>query len=478
METDDDKKTEISDTQSDAPNSGGETVAPAKKPFWKQLGPGLITAAVVIGPGTIVVSSKVGAGAGPDLIWALMIAGSFMMLFTSMAARIGVMNKVSALTLMAKYYGRWLAIIVGGLSFTVAAAFQSGNYVACATALESLTSISVGLWMALVGVIALVFVFAAKHLYKVLEKFMTALVGVMLLCFVINLMVAIPEFGPALLLLVCFIGGWRIKCRRTATIVKGLSGIGLVAVIAMTPNLAQFAGGLIPKMWPFKMTGLVIAMFATTFSVIAALYQSTLAQQKGWKAEDVGTAQREAITGVCVLVGVSAMIMMTSATVLLGKDIKDAAGLAEQLSPLMGGAGTIIFSLGFLAAAFSSTVINAMIGGGLLADGFGLGSDINSAKNRWFTVLAMAVGISVGFYSLSHSNSLAAIVWAQRMTVLAVPLVAIVLIVMVNDPRIVGKERNRPWQNIWAGIAVAVLLLFSVHKVIGIIETMKKAALT
>jgi Mn2+/Fe2+ NRAMP family transporter len=113
-----------------------------------------------------------------------------------------------------------------------------------------------------------------------------------------------------------------------------------------------------------------------------------------------------------------------------------------------------------------------------LADGFGLGSDINSAKNRWFTVLAMAVGISVGFYSLSHSDSLAAIVWAQRMTVLAVPLVAIVLIVMVNDPRIVGKERNRPWQNIWAGIAVAVLLLFSVHKVIGIIETMKKAALT
>lgn len=279
-------------------------------------------------------------------------------------------------------------------------------------------------------------------------------------------------FGPALLLLVCFIVGWRIKCRRRASIVKGLAGIGFVAVVAVTPGLAQFAGGLIPKMWPDGMTGLVVAMFATTFSVIAALYQSTLAQQKGWNADDVGTAQREAVTGVCVLVGVSAMIMMTSATVLFGQEIKDAAGLAEQLTPLMGGAGKVIFSLGFLAAAFSSTVINAMIGGGLLADGFGLGSDINSAKNRWFTVLAMAVGLSVGFYSLSHSDSLAAIVWAQRMTVLAVPLVAIVLVIMVNDPRIVGERRNSLWQNLWAGVAVVVLIVFSVNKVKDIIATL------
>ena len=106
METDDDKKTEAADTPSDAPKKQDDVGSSAKKPFWRQLGPGLITAAVVIGPGTITVSSKVGAGAGPDLIWALLIAGSFMMLFTSMAARIGVMNKVSALTLMAKHYGR------------------------------------------------------------------------------------------------------------------------------------------------------------------------------------------------------------------------------------------------------------------------------------------------------------------------------------------------------------------------------------
>jgi len=451
-----------------APESGAAETK-TTIPFWKQLGPGLITAAVVIGPGSITIASKVGAKMGPDLVWALALAGGFMMLFTSMAARIGVLNEVSALSLMTRHYGRWLAIACGVLSFTVAAAFQSGNYVACATALESLTGMSVNLWMAFVGVIALIFVFGAKKLYRSLEKVMTALVAVMLVCFVLNLTVAVPRFGIALVMAVVFAAGWRMKNRSAAMALKTGSGIGFLAVLATTPELAQFVGGLIPKMWLPEDAGLVAGMTATTFSVIAALYQSTLAQQKGWRKEQVGIATREALTGISVLICVSLMIMMTSAIVLRGEEIKNAAELAEQLSPLMGGAGKIVFSLGFLAAAFSSTVINAMIGGGLLADGFGLGSNVNSMNNRAFTALAMAVGLGVGFYGLSNTDPLGAIVWAQRMTILAVPLVAITLVVMANDRRIVGEHRNRAWQNVVAVFAVGVLLWFTKNKVVALL---------
>ncbi len=302
---------------------------------------------------------------------------------------------------------------------------------------------------------------------------MTALVAVMLGCFVLNLTVAVPMFGIALFLVVVFVAGWRMKNASAAMVVKAVSAIAFVALIAATPELAQFVGGLVPKMWLPEDAGLVAGMTATTFSVIAALYQSTLAQQKGWRKEQVGIATREALTGISVLVCVSMMIMMTSAIVLRGEAIVNAAGLAEQLSPLMGGAGKVVFSLGFLAAAFSSTVINAMIGGGLLADGFGLGSDVNSMKNRWFTTLAMAVGLGVGFYGLSNTDPLGAIVWAQRMTILAVPLVAITLVVMANDRRIVGEHRNRPWQNGIAVLAVGVLLWFTKNKVVALLESLQ-----
>lgn len=394
---------------------------PQRKRLWRELGPGLITAAVVVGPGTITVASKIGASVGMSLLWALLIAGSFMMLFTSMSARIGTLNRGSILTVVTRTYGRWLAVLIGIFAFAVCAGFQSSNYIACATALEGMTGVTDLYWVGIVGAAALIFVFGARQLYKALEKVMMALTGIMVLAFIVNLMIS-------------------------------------------RPNPIELFGGLIPRGWDSSMNGLVIAMLATTFSVIAALYQSTLAQQKGWTNDDLDTGVKESMFGISVLVGITLMIMWTAATALPGRDIANAADLAEQLEPLLGGAAKFLFGAGFLAAGFSSTVVNAMIGGGLLADGLGLKADMNAAPARGFTALAMAVGLSVGFWLLNHDTPITAIVIAQQSTIVTVPLVALVLILLANHPKIVGEHRNRWWQNAWAGFALLVLLSASLYK--------------
>jgi len=55
------------------------------------------------------------------------------------------------------------------------------------------------------------------------------------------------------------------------------------------------------------------------------------------------------------------------------------------------------------------------------------------------------------------------------MTILAVPLVAITLVGMANDRRIVGEHRNRAWQNVVAVFAVGVLLWFTKNKVVALL---------
>lgn len=395
-------------------SSSPSTQVPSKS-LWKSLGPGLITAAVVIGPGTITVASKLGGAAGSSMLWVLLIAGSFMMLFTAMSARIGTLSNDSLLTQVAKHYGRWLAVLIGVMAFTVAASFQLSNYLASATAMHTLTGVSEPVWLFAVGGLGLVFLFAARHLYRALEKIMTALVFVMILAFFFNMLVA-------------------------------------------GPNVLEILAGFIPKSWPGEINGLVVAMVATTFSVIAALYQSTLAQQKGWKMNDLRLATRESMVGIGVLMFVSMVIMITSGSVLRGQEIASAADLANQLEPLLGRFSVLLFSLGFLSAAFSSVIINAMIGGGLLADGLGMNSDINGVPNRIFTAIAMLVGIFAGYYSLSTGTALEGIVIAQKTTILAVPIVALVMILLANNRKVVGENRNSLVFNIWAGLAFLVLL--------------------
>lgn len=410
-----------------APDSPPGTAVPATAPagrgrLWRNLGPGLITAAVVIGPGTITIASKIGASSGLHLVWMLVLAGSFMMVFTAVSARIGILNEDSILTLVARYYGRWLAVLIGCLSFAVCAGFQSSNYIACSTALEAMTSIPADAWMYLVGAAGLGFVFGARRLYRLLEKVMSALVAVMLLAFLINLIVA-------------------------------------------RPHPLELLGGLIPRAWPGDMTGLVIGMVATTFSVIAALYQSALARQKGWQKADLDVGVKESMVGIGVLLGVTLMILWTAATVLRGKEIASAVDLSNQLRPLLGRTSIWLFSGGFLAAGFSSTVINAMIGGALLADGLGLDSRLNGWPARWLTTVAMIVGMAAGLYLMRSGTALGGIVIAQKSTILTVPLVAIVLLVMGNDPRIVGVYRNPAWQSVWSIVAILALVVMSLYQV-------------
>lgn len=394
-----------------------------RRSLLRSLGPGFITAAVVLGPGSVTVASKIGAAVGMRLLWAVVIAGSFMMLYTAMAARIGVMSSRSLLSSVALCYGRWLAILMGVLAFVVCASFQMGNYLACATAIATITGTKDMLWVAVVGIVGLVFIFAARKLYQSLERVMLALVIVMLAAFVGNLLVA-------------------------------------------RPNLLEVLSGFVPHPWPKPMTGLVTAMVATTFSVIAALYQSTMAQQKGWTTKDLRTGTTDAIVGIAVLLGITMIIMITSATVLRGATIDNAAQLGRQLEPLLGRVSVILFSLGFFAAAFSSTVVNAMIGGGLLADSLGMSANINALPSRLFTAIGMAIGMLASVLTLLTGTPIEGIVLAQKTTILAVPLCAFVMIVLANDRRVVGDMRNSLLANIWAVVAFLVLLAMSVFRVI------------
>lgn len=392
------------------------------KHWSRRMGPGVITAAVVIGPGSVTVASKIGAAAGMDLLWLLIIAGSFMAVYTTLSARIGMVTGKTAVQVLRARRGAWAGCLVGLSAFLVCAGFQSSNYLACAAALKSMFGLDERLGMGIIGALGLWFVVGARRLFRASERVMTLLVGIMLVAFVVNLAVSAPSLG------------------------------------------ALFSG-VVPKPWPSEMSGLALAMYATTFSIIAALYQSSLTVQKGWGPDDVHWGTREAALGVGVLFCVSLMIMWTSATVLPGKDIQSAADMAEQLRPAVGPLAEILFSVGFLSAAISSTVLNAMLGGSLFVDGIGKKPELDSAPARWATVGVMLVGLGAGGYLLLGGDALAGIVWAQKSTIIAAPVAAIALWSIAADPEILDARGRHMGIRIWAGIGALTLLSMSGYRI-------------
>lgn len=164
-----------------------------KRGVLASLGPTMITASVVIGPGTITVSSKLGAGQGYAYLWVIVVAAIFMWLFATMAARVTMVSGESLMTVVARLYGRPLAVVVGVLAFVVTTAFQLGNYLASATALTTLTGVHEGVWVAVVGACGLFFL-GVRQLYRLAERVMSVLVFAMVAAFFVNMIAARPDW--------------------------------------------------------------------------------------------------------------------------------------------------------------------------------------------------------------------------------------------------------------------------------------------
>ena len=392
----------------------------------KRIGPGFITAAVVLGPGSILASSRAGAEGEYGLIWLLACACVFMATFTGMGARLGCALKETPLQYVAEHWGRLLAFLVGVSGFLVTAGFQFGNNLGVAVAMAEITGTPLWIWPLIFTGISLVFLLTARHVYQFIERLIIVLVVVMLASFVANLF-------------------WT-----------GVSPVSLVR-------------GLPPR--GLTDTELVIgsAILATTFSAVAAFYQSYLVQAKGWRRESTRIAITDARIGITVLGCMALVIMISAAESLHGKggDFESVGELARQLEGVLGSWAILIFCFGLAAASFSSFIANALIGGALFSDGVGLDADLSGWPVKGFTSAVMVVGCLVAVAtSLVGRGSTTSLIIAQASTLVAAPLCAILLYCMSSSKRIMGDMRNG-WPSLIigaCGLLVMAYLTFNLFR--------------
>jgi Mn2+/Fe2+ NRAMP family transporter len=205
---------------------------------------------------------------------------------------------------------------------------------------------------------------------------------------------------------------------------------------------------------------------ATSFSLAAALYQSYLAQDKGWKRENLKSSLKDTYIGILLLAVISATVLITSAAALHPRGIlvNSAADMALQMEALFGGYAKVIFSVGLCAAAFSSMMVNSVIGGGLLADGLGLGRSMNNRTTKIFIIAILLLGMLVAVFF--RGNVIYALIMAQASSMLAVPLIAIGLFLIMNNKKVMGNQRNNLLQNIIAitGFIVISLMVYFMYQ--------------
>ncbi|WP_336834623.1 Nramp family divalent metal transporter [Sphingobacterium siyangense] len=385
------------------------------------LGPGIITAALVFGPSKMTITSKMGADYGFSLLWVVVVAIFFLMVFTNMAARIGIARDESLLVLIRQKFGKTTSIIIGLGIFLVATCFQSGNATGVSISVSEATGTNPKIWIIVFNVIGILLLFF-KSFYALLEKLMLGLIILMLFAFL-----------------------------STAIMIK-------------TPA-QDFFLGFIPSIPPSSV-GLIIAFTASCFSIVGAFYQSYLVQSRRKLSANKQRTERQIIgsrIGIIILGIMSAAVMVCAANTLHPQGIKlnSAAEMGRALEPLLGTYASHLFFIGLFGASFSSLIGNAVLGGSLLGDTFGFGNDLNHPKVKLFISLVMIFGSAIAL--IFGNLPLELIVFAQSITIFLVPFIGIILFLIANDKEIMGTLRNSPLTRLWAilGLILLVFLAFS-----------------
>ncbi|WP_190808876.1 Nramp family divalent metal transporter [Flagellimonas sp. S3867] len=397
--------------------------------MFKKIGPGVLVAAAFVGPGTITICTLAGVNFGYALIWAVLLSILATIILQEMAGRIGVVSQTGLVDVIkAELRVPWIRNVVLGIVLAAIlignAAYEGGNIGGATLGLQGLFGEGAlePFYPLIIGILAFLLLWLSN--YKTLEKVFVGLVGVMGVCFVLSAIITKPSMSE---------------------IFKGM----------FVPTLPE--GSLLT----------VIALVGTTVVPYNLFLHASLTKEKWKSSNNLKDVKWDTIVSIALGGFVSMAILITASAAPIS-NVENVLDMAMGLEPLFGKMSRYFLGMGLLAAGITSAITAPLAAAFVASSCFGWD---NGMKNKKFK-LTWAIVLVLGVAFLSFDiKPIQIIQFAQVANGILLPIMAILLLWVVNKKSVMGKHTNSIVQNIF-GVLIVGLSIFlgmkSILKVIGL----------
>ncbi len=393
------------------------------------LGPAFIASIAYVDPGNFATNISGGAQFGYTLLWVITVSNLMAMLVQSLSAKLGIATGKNLAEMCAQSYSKPVSFILWIIMELVAMATDLAEFLGAAVGFNLL--LGVPLWIAgLMTAVATFLILALERYgFRPLEVVITAFVGIISLCYLVEIAIARPEWTQVLTHSVVP----RFAGPQSVVLAVGILGATVMphAIFlhsALTQNrIVVRKDRLMKRLFRFEIIDVVIAM------------------------------------GVAGLVN-GAMLTM-AATTFHQRGYMDVGSLEQAhrtLQPLLGQAASWVFAVSLLASGLSSSSVGTMAGQ-IIIKGF-LKREIPIWLRRLITMIPSLVVIFIG---LDPTRTL---VISQVILSFGLPMAIIPLVMFTGRKHLMGVLVNRPITKLLAAVVTAVIvalnlyLLFSVFK--------------
>ncbi|PRX47631.1 Mn2+/Fe2+ NRAMP family transporter [Prauserella shujinwangii] len=281
----------------------------------RQIGPGIMAAATGVGAGDLVATMVAGSRFGYVLLWAVIVGTIFKI---ALAEAVGRWHLTSGQTMLSGWrtLGRWVLVYFGAYAVVWGFVYGATAMSASGLPLNALfPGLSVRYWAIICGVLGFLLVWFSR--YALIEKVMTALVGVMF-----------------------------------------VTVVGTAVMVA--PNLLEAGKGLVPRL-PDGSLVYVLGLIGGVGGTITMAAYGYWTMAKGWRSSRWLSMMRLDNTVGYVTTGIFVVAMLiVGSELLFGQPVVDGDTgllmLGDTLAADYGQWARIPFLIGFFAVSFSSLV--------------------------------------------------------------------------------------------------------------------------
>ncbi len=381
------------------------------------LGPAFLASVAYMDPGNVATNIQAGSRFGLNLLWVVVVANVVAMLFQALSARLGIATGRNLAELCRDAVPVPVAWLLWGITEIAVMATDVAEFLGAAVALSLLFGLPLLVGTLITAIATYALLMTGSLGFRPLEALIGALVAVMGLCYLLEVLIAPPDWGA-------------------------------VAIHAVTPWLGDDS------------LMLVAGIVGATVMPHALFLHSALTQRRIPPANPA-EARRIArysdlevalALGLAGLVNIAMLVMAATVFHDGHAEVADIETAYLSLAPLLGAAAAGVFLAALLASGLSSSVVGTMAGQ-VVMQGF-VRVRIPVWLRRLVTMIPTVIIVAMGI------DPTGALVASQVVLSFVLPVPMIALVVLTARPGLMGTlVCPRPVTALAAAAALVVIVL-------------------
>ncbi len=379
-------------------------------------GPAFICSVAYMDPGNFATNIQAGAKYNYSLLWVVLLANIVAMLFQGLSAKLGIVTNRNLAELCREHFPRPVVLAMWAVSEVAAMATDLAEFLGGAIGLSLLLGMPLLWGMIVTAAITYGILAFQRQGYRPIELIIGGLIGLIGLSYLVELIMAPPDWGAAVL----------------GTVLPSLPDAGAVTV--------------------------AVGIVGATVMPHAIYLHSSLTQDRAPARDEAERRKLLRYSNIEVVVALTiaglvnmAMVMMAAAAFHGGhEDVAEIETAYHTLVPLFGAAAAGVFMVSLIASGLSSSAVGTMAGQ-VIMQGF-VGFRIPLWIRRLVTMVPAFAVVAWGV------NATQALIFSQVVLSLVLPVPMVALLLLMRRPSVMGQHLNGRMTGIVAIISTTLVL--------------------